>query len=200
MCQLFSVNTTSQLNFVFNKLKNLFSQNKNDKYNIFVVKNILEKPKTNIQCAFFHSLLEEFVKKGQEFSIEPVCNYNIGWWKFQIKKLAQFYDTKKGCVFTTERAKEIYYEIKKLPKDIQEDLIEAMTMNTKSIRNATTKELNVLITKLIELIIIYFNQDIINSSEFLSKTIEDLRNNEFFLNDLNNQELIDLINEKFKKN
>ena len=45
-----------------------------------------EKAKTLQQCKFFHKLLDEFVRIANESGLGGVCENNVGWWKYQIKK------------------------------------------------------------------------------------------------------------------
>ena len=147
-----------------------------------------EKKKTREQCAYFHSLLSEFVKVANASGIGGILDNNIGWWKYQIKKQADFYDTKKGWLFTEERAKQINTELNKLSIDIKNDIVKAMTMNMKSIKDADTKELGVLIDNLLIQIVVNLPQQIIITSEFLTEAIEkrynDLMNSEYQNNDL----------------
>ena len=170
-----------------------------DNYCVFI--NKTDKIKTQQQCAFFHSLLESFVKTGQESGLGGVLDNNIGWWKYRIKKVANFYDTTKGCIFTKERSKEINEKLKTLPKDIQEDIIKAMTMNVKSISQATTKELNILINNLIIQIVLNLPQEVIKTNEFISKTIcetyNDLLNNNYS-EDKEKQEMLFIFQDKLK--
>jgi hypothetical protein len=159
-----------------------------------------DKKKTREQCAYFHSLLGEFVKVANESGNGGILDNNIGWWKYQIKKQAEFYDTKKGWLFNEERAKQINTELNKLPADIKSDIVKAMTMNVKSIKEATTKELGVLIDNLLIQIVFNLPQRIIITSEFLTKAIEDryndLMNGEYQQNDLLINQLLTLIDDK----
>lgn len=161
-----------------------------------------EKKKTRKQCAYFHSLLDEFVKVANESGDGGILDNNIGWWKYQIKKMADFYDTKKGWLFSEERAKQINMELNKLPADIKNDIVKAMTMNVKSIKDATTKELGVLIDNLLIQIVINLPQQIIMSSELLSSAVlnryNDLMNSEYQNNDLLISQLLMVFEDKLK--
>ena len=130
-----------------------------------------EKAKTLQQCKFFHKLLDEFVRIANESGFSGVCENNVGWWKYQIKKTAEFYDTTKGCLFSKERAKEINEELKTLSPDVRQDIIKAITMRVKSVEKATTKELMVLIDNLIIQIVYNLPQQNILQSELLTSTI-----------------------------
>lgn len=159
-----------------------------------------EKKKTREQCAYFHSLLGEFVKVANESGIGGVLDNNDGWWKYQIKKQAEFYDTKKGCLFNKERVRQINMELNKLPADIKNDIVKAMTMNVKSIKDATTKELSVLIDNLLIQIVVNLPQQIITTSEFLTEAVEkrynDLINSEYQNNDVLISQLLLLFQNK----
>ena len=155
-------------------------------YEVVIYKG--EKKKTREQCAYFHSLLNEFVKVANESGIGGILDNNVGWWKYQIKKQADFYDTKKGWLFNEERAKQINTELNKLSVDVKNDVVKAMTMNMKSIKDANTKELGVLIDNLLMQIVVNLPQQIITTSEFLTEAIEkrynDLMNSEYQNNDI----------------
>ena len=161
-----------------------------------------EKKKTREQCAYFHSLLGEFVKVANESGIGGILDNNIGWWKYQIKKQADFYDTKKGCLFSRERAKQINLELNKMSVDVKNDIIKAMTMNVKSIKDANTKELGILIDSLLIQIVLNLPQQIIITSEFLTKAIlnryNDLMNSEYQHNDLLISQLLMIFDDKLK--
>ena len=167
-------------------------------YEVVIYKG--EKKKTREQCAYFHSLLNEFVKVANESGIGGILDNNIGWWKYQIKKQADFYDTKKGWLFNEERAKQINMELNKLPADIKNDIVKAMTMNVKSIKDANTKELSVLIDNLLIQIVLNLPQQIIITSEFLTEAIErrynDLMNSDYQHNDLLICQLLTIFEDK----
>jgi len=130
-----------------------------------------EKDKTKQQCAFFYKLLHVFVKVNQNSGLDGIYNETEGWWKYKIKVYAKFFDTKKGCLFEKERSKQINEALNTLPDDIKKDIVNAMTMNVKSISNANLDELRILIDNLIILILYYQTPDNILSDEFLSKII-----------------------------
>lgn len=159
-----------------------------------------EKKKTRKQCAYFYSLLSEFVKVANASGIGGILDNNIGWWKYQIKKQADFYDTKKGWLFNEKRAKQINTELNKLPVDVKNDVVKAMTMNMKSIKDANTKELGVLIDNLLMQIIVNLPQQIITTSEFLTEAIEDryndLMNGDYQQNDLLISQLLLIFNNR----
>lgn len=161
-----------------------------------------ERKKTREQCAYFYSLLDEFVKVANESGLGRILDNNIGWWKYQIKKQANFYDTKKGCLFNEERARQINMELNKLPADIKNDIVKAMTMNVKSIKDANTKELGVLIDNLLIQIVVNLPQQIIMTSEFLSKAVlekyNDLMNGDIKQDNILSNQLLIVFEDKLK--
>lgn len=181
-----------------NCIKEIQSINFNKNYACYIDK--IDNCKTREQCALFHKLLQEFVRTG----ISNIDDFNpeIGYWKYFIKKQCNFYNTKKGFLFTKDRQLEIYNHLKTLPKDIQKDIYNAMTMNMKSISDATIKELIILISCLINNIIDILGK-ITLCNNFLSSVIENKYNevmNSYAFNDefniINNDKFIKLCEEK----
>ena len=155
--------------------KAIFSLDTNAGYEVFIANN--EKSKTIRQCNYFYKLLSEFVKTANNSGLGGVCDKNIGWWKYQIKKRAEYYDTRKGVLFNEDEAKFINNELKKIDKDAREKIIKAMTMEMKSISKATTKELCILFNALVITIIDTLPQEVILTNDFICSTIVKVFNN-----------------------
>ena len=189
--KIFYLTNKKNIDNCINEIKSINFNKISQNYVCYIDK--ADNLKTKQQCSFFHKLLEEFVKTG----ISNIDGFNseIGYWKYFVKKQCNFYNTKKGCLFTKDRQLEIYNHLKTLPDDIQKDIYNAMTMNMKSISEATIKELNILISCLINNIVDILGKNVL-CNDFLSSSIEENYNHIMISNSFNDEFNI-INNDKF---
>ena len=156
-----------------------------------------DKLKTKEQCALFHTALAEFVKLLQQTGAKG-CDWNFGRWKYEIKKRAEFLNSRKGYLFAPDEAREINSHLNKLPANVKEKICEAMRMETKSISEATSAEISNLIDVLQITILETLPKDRINTSEMLAEMMVKTKNNldcyEGVLSE-KQQRLLELLNE-----
>lgn len=144
-----------------------------------------DKVKTTQQCKLFHSLLQEFVKElvATHRNLSDI-EKTIDYWKYNIKVLAGFYDTKKGLIFPPEIAVKVDNYLKTLPEDIQTEIYEKIYIKVRSISTATTKELSNLIEVLLIKITDSIPREHIINNEFIFQFLSETYNKISSLPDL----------------